>query len=63
LENRSVFVRRVPDGGYIYWFRGDQRDGVLLRWLGPDGHVRTFNSTEHPDVAEQGPVQSSPLAR
>jgi hypothetical protein len=59
----STFVGRLPDGGYLYWVHGDQRESVLMLWLDTDGRVSAFNSAEHPDYAEQGPVQSHPIGR
>jgi hypothetical protein len=59
----SRFMDRLPDGGYLYWVHGEQRESVLMVWLDRDGKVCAFNSAEHPDYAEQGLVQSQPLGR
>jgi hypothetical protein len=59
----STFIGRLPDGGYLYWVLGEQREAVLMLWLDTNGKVSGFNSAEHPDYAEQSPVQSQPLGR
>jgi hypothetical protein len=59
----STFMDRLPDGGYLYWVHGEQRESVLMVWLDRDGKVCAFNSAEHPDYAEQGPVRSQPFGR
>jgi hypothetical protein len=59
----STFIGRLPDGGYIYWVHGEQRESVLMLWLNTNGKVSAFNSAEHPDYAEQGPAQSRQIGR
>lgn len=57
----ETYLGRTPDGGYVYWFQGVNRDGVLVIWLDKRGRVAAFNSGIHPDWAEQGPSEAQPV--
>jgi hypothetical protein len=33
----ETYLRRTPDSGYVYWYRGGQRDGFLVIWMAGPG--------------------------
>jgi hypothetical protein len=57
-RSSETYLGRTVDGGYLYWYRGTYRDGVLAVWLDRQGQVVAFNSMIHPDDGEQSPLEA-----